>query len=526
MPKISVLPPDSTLDLADVFPVVSGGGTKKITLQDLITAMSPYVLSNFTGWADIGATVSTVTYNGNRSYDLVFNNNDLSDTVSAGMRIKTTRSTAAPIQCASLNGTTQYFTKASATSLGTFTDDFAVGAWIKLSSYAAGGIVTRRNGTQGWALEMASTGQIQIVGFNAALSNFSLGITYQSIPLNKWVHVAGQLDMSAFTASSTTSYIMIDGVDVPISISRGGTNPTSLVQAGNLEVGAQNGGTTPFPGKIAQAFYSNAKIPQANIRTLISQGLTSGLISTNNIVSAYSLSNSTLDLNATSANNLSVGGGAALTTNADSPFGCQADGTRSTSLDYAIVTKIAFSTNTTITVQVPEGCTIPTSGGVASVDVSGIKAPYGMPVQRAKWQVIWLTKAYSAYNGANNTWSSGSTNGTYYMSVPVGEWNASYDLSRYGDAGASVYVELWSSLSTSNSSESDPNWTVASRGGVGNGAAYLALHQTKSGALSVATATPYYILAKAVRNDAGVTGSPGLNTMGSASTVVLENGYL
>jgi hypothetical protein len=164
MPKISVLPPDSTLDLADVFPVVSGGGTKKITLQDLITAMSPYVLSNFTGWADIGATVSTVTYNGNRSYDLVFNNNDLSDTVSAGMRIKTTRSTAAPIQCASLNGTTQYFTKASATSLGTFTDDFAVGAWIKLSSYAAGGIVTRRNGTQGWALEMASTGQIQIRG--------------------------------------------------------------------------------------------------------------------------------------------------------------------------------------------------------------------------------------------------------------------------------------------------------------------------------------------------------------------------
>jgi hypothetical protein len=92
------------------------------------------------------------------------------------------------------------------------------------------------------------------VGFNAALSNFSLGITYQSIPLNKWVHVAGQLDMSAFTASSTTSYIMIDGVDVPISISRGGTNPTSLVQAGNLEVGAQNGGTTPFPVKLPKHF--------------------------------------------------------------------------------------------------------------------------------------------------------------------------------------------------------------------------------------------------------------------------------
>ena len=75
--------------------------------------------------------------------------------------------------------------------------------------------------------------------------------------------------MSAFTNTPTTGYIMIDGVDVPATYTRGGTNPTALVQAGNIEVGAYNGGTNPFPGKIAQAFVSSAKITQANVRTLI-----------------------------------------------------------------------------------------------------------------------------------------------------------------------------------------------------------------------------------------------------------------
>jgi LysM repeat protein len=37
---------------------------------------------------------------------------------------------------------------------------------------------------------------------------------------------------------------------------------------------------------------------------------------------------------------------------------------QSTTLDYGIIMKASFSTNTTLTIQVPEGCTIPTSGGV------------------------------------------------------------------------------------------------------------------------------------------------------------------
>jgi len=167
---------------------------------------------------------------------------------------------------------------------------------------------------------------------------------------------------------------MLDGVDIPAQVARGGTNPTALVQAGNLEIGGQNGGLIPFAGKIAQVAIYNAKVTQANIRATISQGLTG---SETSLISAYSFNNSITDLNTTNANNLTAQN-SAVATNADSPFGCQADGTISSTLDYAIITKVASAV---ATVQVPEGCTIPTTGGVTSVSYSTQKVPYGFPPQ-------------------------------------------------------------------------------------------------------------------------------------------------
>jgi hypothetical protein len=156
----------------------------------------------------------------------------------------------------------------------------------------------------------------------------------------------------------------------------------------------------------------------------MSQGLTSALITANSIISAYSFSGGIItDLNTTNANNLTANG-SAVATNADSPFGTQADGTISSTLDYAIIQKASFSTNTTVTVQVPEGCTIPTSGGVASVVYSSNKAPYGMPVQRGKWVIESLTKADETIAiGALNTWYP-STGGK--LNVPLGEWRIIY----------------------------------------------------------------------------------------------------
>jgi hypothetical protein len=329
------------------------------------------------GWTPLASGPNTVVANGNRSYTLTFNSTDYTSTVSAGMRLKTTRTSAAPTQCTSLNGTTQYYSKAAPSGM-TFTNNFVVSAWVKLSSYSGSDqtIVSRYNGTSGFALYINGTtsGSVSLAGWNGGSANFAFVNSYQSIPLNKWVHITAQLDMTVTTNSATTNYVMIDGVDVPAVVTRGGTNPTALVQAGNLEIGARNAGTAPFNGKIAQAAIYSAKVTQATILASMNQTLAGTETS---LISAYSFNNSINDLNA-NANNLTANG-SAVATNADSPFGGQADGTISSTLDYAEVVSVSFSTNTTVTVRTTDVNTIPTSGGVSAVSYSSNANPYGFP---------------------------------------------------------------------------------------------------------------------------------------------------
>lgn len=380
--------------------------------------------SSLNGFLPLGSVPTTVTANGNRVYTLVFNGIDHTTTMSAGMRGRTQRTVSAGVQCTSLNGTNQYFNKTTPAGM-TWTDDMTAGAWVKLNSYVNATILSRYNGTSGFTLDITALGQVRLIGYNASAANYSLVQSYPSVPLNKWIHIAAQLDMSAFTATTTTSYVMFDGIDVPATVSRAGTNPTALVQAGNLEIGSQNGGLVPFNGKIAQAFIASAKITQANIVTLHSQNLTAALITTNSIASAYSFSNSITDLNTTTANNLTAQN-SAVATNADSPFGCQADGTVSATLDYFILNKISISGgNTTMIVQVPEGGTIPTSGGVTAVSYSPNEAPYGFPGSKDKWRIeADYAQAISISIGATGAWVSGAAG--YLLKKPIGKFNVGW----------------------------------------------------------------------------------------------------
>ena len=372
------------------------------------------------GWSPVESPPDTVVANGNRSYTLTFNSLDLTDTISPGMRVRTTRTVAAPTQCTDLeSGSSQYYNDTSVSGM-TFTDDFVVSAWIKLESYAAvgaiGGVIASRfNGTSGWQFRIKeTTGQIEIYGFNANSANYSGAVSYQSIPLNKWVHIAAQLDMSTFTATTTTTYMMMDGIDIPCVVTRSGTNPTALIQAGNLEIGSTNGGTNLFDGKIAQVAIYSAKVTQATILASMNQTLTG---SETSLVSAYSFNNSINDLSAT-ANNLTAQN-SAVATSTDSPFGNEAT---STTVDYCLVQKISFSTDTTMVVQVPSGCTIPTTGGVSALAYSVQTAPYGWINNATKWEVVTLIRiGESTAIGAINQWFVSST---LKITLPVGNWQS------------------------------------------------------------------------------------------------------
>lgn len=368
------------------------------------------------GWnAGIVTAMPTVTALGNRSYSLVHATTDLTGYLSPGMRLKLTRTVAAPTQCTSLNGTTQYYSKAAPAGM-TFTDDCTLSAWVKMTSYGTtSAIAGRYDGTSGFVLQINTTGQVQLLGLNAGAANFKGVQSYQSIPLNKWVHVAAELDMNTATLTPTTNYMMIDGVDVPASIVSGGTAPTTLIQAGNLMIGATNS-TTPasfFPGKIAQVAIYNAHVTQATILASMHQTLSGSETSE---ISAYSFNNTINDLNA-NANNLTANG-SAVATNADSPF---AQGATAGSLEYGIITAIAFSTNTTLTVQVPEGSAIPTTGGVSAVSYSTQQTPYGFPKDKNKWRLASILKTAGATT-SNATYGAYLSAG-YQLIVPIGVWD-------------------------------------------------------------------------------------------------------
>jgi hypothetical protein len=370
-------------------------------------------------WHELEDSADTVTALGNGSYSVVFNGANHSGLLTKGMRARTTRTTGAPTQCTSLNGTTQYWVKTTPNKL-TFTDDFVVSAWIKVTTYAAGIIASRYNGTSGWRFAVDANGRISLEGYNAGAANISYVQSYGAIPLNKWVHVTAQLDMSTFTATPTTSYVMFGGVDTPAIVGRSGTNPTALIQAGNLEIGSNNGGTNLFTGKIAQVAIFNAKVTQATILGYLSQTLAGTETS---LASAYSFNNAVTDLNTTTPNNLSVGGGSAVATNADSPFGTQGDDTISSVYDYGKITKVTFSTNTTVIIQMAEGCTIPTAGGITTFDYSGETVPYNFPAKKEKWTIgCYVNILMDISLGSLNDWYIAS--GTR-LGIPIGDWELS-----------------------------------------------------------------------------------------------------
>jgi len=434
------------------------------------------------GWTPLGDVPDTITANGNRNYDIVFNGVDHTSTLSPGMKLQLSRTVAAPYRCTDLEASSsQYFSRTGASVAGmTFTDDFVCSAWIKLESYTAGqGIISRWDSNSGFYFTVNANGQIDLVGTNGAPGNYSFVRSYAAVPLNKWVHVAALLDMSAFTAATATaetakSWIMFDGVEVGASVARAGTNPTTIAQAGNLQVGAVNGSSF-FDGKIAQAAVYSTRVLQATVRASMNQGLSG---SETSLISAYSFDNSINDLNA-NANNLTANGGAAATAT-DSPF---ANAVAAGLLEYAEVNSVTFSTNTTVNVRVPDTCQIPTSGGVSAVSYSTQSNPYGLPYF-SKILGLVLSRVAQVGIGTSATLINGNT-----LSIVIPP-NATVRVSSYSDGfntvAAAFYPEIW--LGTVGSGTNlGTTQLYMSQGGTTNTASIAVVYKNTSSASLSAT---------------------------------------
>lgn len=476
------------------------------SITDTRTFISPTYQSD---WRLLNSPVTSVTNNGQRNYDLTVSS-DPTGFITPGMRIRTTRTTPVPVQSTTLNGTTQYLSKTSPTGMG-FTDDFTVMIDIKTPSSIPSStayVVSMSSSTpNGWALRWETDGSVSLYGF-AGSGNYSYVRTVQSLPLDRQIRIVACLDMSAFTATSTTSWIMIDDMSVPCYVSRAGSNPTALVSGGNLEIGSYGGGTFKFAGQVAQVGIFNAKITQATARTYTGQTLT-GLETS--LVSGYTLSNSLTDLNTTNANNLTATGSPVMTT-ADAPWGKQGDGTVSSVYDYAIVQKV---TSSNINVQVPEGCTITTaSGGLSSISYSSIKVPYNFPASKRKHSILYVNKYIS---GPINAVSY--TNIAIIFTTPIGSWNiktaAAYQAYYSGTASTTGFNVT---LSTNTTTQTLYDTTKAY---IGWGNYFDAVYAIEK-PVELDVSTTYYVLLFNIGSVTGLNSNPD----GAVSTITIENTYL
>ena len=346
------------------------------------------------GWISLAGTFSVASgYNaGNKSFT-IDTTSDQSGVVSPGMRFKVTRGTTAPTQCTDLEASSsQYASKSSPTGI-TFTDDFTCEAWVKLESYAAGTIVSRTStpGTNGFRMYVGSDGTLVLNGGGEYITS------YQSLPRNRWVHVAVSLDMSG-----NAGLVYIDGVNVPGVLSGSGT---SLTQAGNLQVGAGNS-TTFFDGKIADVRVWSA----VRTATEIQDNMFQQLVGNETNLVAYFKLNGDFNDSTSNANNLTASG-SATATDTDNPF---------SDTEYGIVTAVDSSTVTIFT---------GTDHGIPNMTLSAPSystqsTPFGFPRGEGKWTVETLINVSVSQIVASAT--------AYYVQpvkliTPIGNWRLSYE---------------------------------------------------------------------------------------------------
>jgi len=381
--------------------------------------------------------VSSVTHNGNRSYDVVFGST-VASTLTPGMRLELTKTVAGNgYMGGAFNGSSHYFTKTSPSgTLGTVTNNFTIEAVVQPTSYATGYVCGRMDATpaNGWGVFMESDGRITIQVFNAGNANFRKISTYQSLPLNKKTHVA-----VSWNGTGPAIVIYFDGIAVPAYQSGvGGTNPTTAGTGGDFSIGRPGAyASFYFPGYISNVAVFDAVLSAATIRQHATYKLTG---SETNCIGAWSLDNTANDQ--FGANNLTATGGVGFT--AQTPHG-QLDSGVQTTKAVGLVMKV---NGTDVTVQVPEGVTIPTTGGITSVAYSTQANPYGFVSDKGRWAVESLLRTDIGGTSASTSWFYPGTFGVY---IPVGTWNISYLIGVRCAASTNSYITNTTGLSTSSS---------------------------------------------------------------------------
>lgn len=164
---------------------------------------------------------------------------------------------------------------------------------------------------------------------------------------------------------------------------------------------------------------------------------------------------------------------------------------------YFIVTAIAFSTDTTITLYGGTDYSLVASGttAISAFSYSSMKAPVGFPLDPTKWQVRLTNNTLLGGAISASTWTNLGTTSAQ-LSVPIGAWDLGYKVNLLIDrSSAGTDITQKATLSTANNTESDADFTVASRYGsaVANSADILMAVSSSYKRVTLASKTLYYL---------------------------------
>lgn len=183
--------------------------------------------------------------------------------------------------------------------------------------------------------------------------------------------------------------------------------------------------------------------------------------------------------------------------------------TNNSATQYGIVTKVA---STALTVYFGTDYSL-TNSAITSPYYSSTKAPFGFPLDPAKWTVRTTDTAdRTQASPTANTWYNP---GSLSVSVPVGAWRLGYQALIYMQPNAAA-ASPFMTLSTANNTESDGDFS--SRGGYisSSGSKTISLNN-RSKSISVTSATSYYLNVKT-----DVSSTTSITVMGSGGTTVIE----
>lgn len=169
-----------------------------------------------------------------------------------------------------------------------------------------------------------------------------------------------------------------------------------------------------------------------------------------------------------------------------------------TTVKYAIITKVSFSSSTTITIYMGTDYTI-ANAAITSPMYSHSKSPVGFPMDPLKWSI--------ETSNANDCVKTSPVSGTWYgdtglsstgpsITLPIGAWRVYYETHLFIDANTAADVNMSVTLSTGATTESDTALTGTMRATLpSTGRMRATVHKEKY--LTMTASTPYYLNIKA-----------------------------